>query len=234
MNLSYDTYIFDYYGTLLDSFNDEKSIDYWDKWLEVLDSKNIKHPDSRIFMDEFFAMDKEYRRIITRERGFIYPEVDIIDVYRDILDKYGNGVLADDVLYEVAYAFRVCTREFIKLYPGVEDYLRALHDNGKKTYILSNAQRSYTWPEMTMFDMESRVDGILLSSDIGCMKPETAFFEALFDKYKIDKNSAVMIGDTLSSDVKGARDFGISYIHLAGDKSSDIFYLDELSSNNQE
>ncbi|MCQ2515509.1 MAG: HAD family hydrolase [Saccharofermentans sp.] len=228
MNLNYSTYIFDYYGTLLDSYNDEKSTEYWDKWLKVLDDKGIKHLGSKVFMEEFFAMDKEYRKNITSNRGFMYPEVDIIDVYRDIFEKYGNGVLDDEILYEIAYAFRECTREYIKLYPGVDEYLKALRDNGKKLYILSNAQRSYTWPEMTMFDMESKVDGIIMSSDYGCMKPETYLYNALFEKFGLSKEGAVMIGDSIGSDVKGAKDFGISYIHLTGENSSDKFYLNEI------
>ncbi len=95
MNLDYDTYIFDYYGTLLDSYNDEKSLEYWEKWLGILDTKGIKHPDAETFMDEFFKADKKYRQDIVDELGFKYPEVDIIDVYRDLFEQYGNGELPD-------------------------------------------------------------------------------------------------------------------------------------------
>ena len=230
MNLDYDTYIFDYYGTLLDSYNDEKSVEYWDKWLEVLDSKGIKHPDTKTFIEDFFGLDKAYRLQIVEELGFKYPEVDIIDVYRDLFEKYGNGELPDETLYELAYDFRVATREYIKLYPGVDAYLSKLRENGKKLYILSNAQRAYTWPEITMFDMPSKVDGVVMSSDYGCMKPETHLFTVLFNNYGIDKSGAVMIGDSANSDIQGAKDFGIDFIHLTGDNSADKFYLHELES----
>lgn len=228
MNLDYDTYIFDYYGTLLDSYNDEKSLEYWEKWLGILDTKGIKHPDAETFMDEFFKADKKYRQDIVDELGFKYPEVDIIDVYRDLFEQYGNGELPDKLLYELAYDFRESTREYIKLYPGVDQYLKALRDNGKKLYILSNAQRAYTWPEITMFDMPTKVDGVVMSSDYGCMKPEAHLFAVICNNYGIDKNKAVMIGDSESSDIAGAKNYGMSYIHLTGDNTADKFYLKEL------
>lgn len=228
MNLDYDTYIFDYYGTLLDSFNDERSVEYWNKWIEILDKKGIRHPDCKKFIDDFFTRDKKYRDIIIKELGFKYPEVDIIDVYRDLFEEYGNGELSDDLLYELAYDFRESTREFIRLFSGVDEYLRALRKNGKRIYILSNAQRAYTWPEITMFDMPSKVDGIVMSSDYGCMKPEKHLFTVLFNNYGIPKEGAVMIGDSMNSDIIGAKDYGIDYIHLTGENSADVFYLNEL------
>lgn len=228
MNLDYDTYIFDYYGTLLDSYNDERSTAYWDKWLKILDTKGIKHPDRDTFIEEYFTRDKKYREIIIDELGFKYPEVDIIDVYRDLFEEYGNGELSDELLYELAYDFRVSTREFIKLFPGVDKYLSKLRECGKRVFILSNAQRAFTWPEITMFDMPSKVDGIVMSSDYGCMKPESHLFMVLFNNYGISKEGAVMIGDSMNSDIKGAIDFGIDYIHLTGKNSADKFYLNEL------
>ena len=228
MNASYDTYIFDYYGTLLDSYNDEKSLIYWERWLSVLDDMGIKHPEAKVFLKEFFDMDKAYRIKITKDRGFKYPEVNIIDVYRDILDGYGNGILSNTILNEVAYAFREATREYIKLYPGVTEYLVRLKKLGKKVYILSNAQRSYTYPEITMFGVDKLVDGIMISSDIGCMKPETYLYEQLFSRFNISKEKAVMIGDSLESDVAGAKSFGIDYIHLVGANKAELFFTKEL------
>ena len=229
MNLKYDTYIFDYYGTLLDSFNDEHSAQYWKKWLRVLDKKGIKHPDYITFRKDFFEGDRKYRKIIIEKKGYTYPEIDIINVYRDLFESYGNGILDDALLNELAYDFREATRAYIKLFPGVEDYLKKLRYEGKKLYILSNAQRSYTWPEITMFGMEKLVDDVFISSDVEAMKPEKAFYDALFQAHNIDKATAVMIGDSLTSDIAGAIGYGIDYIHLTGDNSAETFYLKELA-----
>lgn len=228
MNTDYENYIFDYYGTLLDSYNDEKDLGYWNKWLKVLDSKGIKHGDCLSVRKAFFNLDLEYRKKITLDKGYEYPEVDIIDVYRELFSLYGNGVLPDEVLYELAYDFRVATREYIRLYPGVEEYLKKLRNMGKRLFVLSNAQRAYTWPEITMFDVDHMVDGVIMSSDYGCMKPEVDLYKILFEKYGLDKATSVMIGDSISSDVAGAKAFGIDYIHLVGDRRAEVYFLDEL------
>ena len=48
-----------------------------------------------------------------------------------------------------------------------------------------------------------------MSSDCGCRKPDPAFYEMLFDKFDLDKRDAVMIGDDMQNDVRGAERFGI-------------------------
>ena len=57
--------------------------------------------------------------------------------------------------------------------------------------------------EITMFDMPTKVDGVVMSSDYGCMKPESHLFEVICNNYGIDKNKAVMIGDSMSYDIAG-------------------------------
>lgn len=221
----YDNYIFDLYGTLIDSSGDEKSAKNWKKWLKVLDKKGIKHPDYIAFRKEFFDMDKTLRVEMTNNRGYKFPEIDVIDIYRILFEKYGNGILSDDKLNELSWDFRVATTAYITLYPGVKEYLINLRNKGKKIYILSNAQRSYTMPEIEMFDLQNLTDDQLISSDYGCMKPEKDFYEVLFSKHSLEKGKSVMIGDSIWSDVNGAISFGIDYIHLSGDQSADKYYL---------
>lgn len=221
----YKNYIFDLYGTLIDSDGDEKSAQNWKKWLKILDKKDILHPDYITFRKEFFDMDKALRIKMTQNRGYEYPEIDVIDIYRKLFQDYGNGVLDEDLLNEVSFDFRQATTKYIKLYEGVEEYLEKLRDQGKKVFILSNAQRSYTMPEIKMFNLDKLTDDQLISSDYGCMKPETDFFEALFTKHNLKKEESVMIGDSMWSDVKGAKNYGIDSIHLVGENSADSFFI---------
>lgn len=228
----YGTYIFDLYGTLIDSDGDEKSPQNWKKWLRVLDKKGIKHADYITFRKEFFDMDKALRLKSTLENGYEFPEIDVIDIYRFLFEKYGNGILSDELLYELSYDFRVATTKYIRLYDGVTDYLKMLREKGKKLYILSNAQRSYTWPEIKMFGLEILTDDQFISSDFGAMKPQISFYDALFTKYNIAKKDAVMVGDSIWSDINGAIAYGISYIHLEGDNDPYEFFRREIK--NQE
>jgi len=221
----YKNYIFDLYGTLIDSAGDEKSAQNWKKWLRWLDKRDICHPDYITFRKEFFDMDKALRIRMTENRGYQFPEIDVMDIYRRLFADYGNGVLDEDTLSEASFAFRQATTDFIKLYDGVEEFLTNLRLQEKNIYILSNAQRSYTMPEIKMFGLDKLTDDQLISSDYGCMKPETDFYEALFTKHNLKKEESVMVGDSQWSDVKGAKNYGIDVIHLVGDNSADKYYL---------
>lgn len=232
MKLEYKTYIFDLYGTLIDIHSDEHSARTWKKWCRYLDGLKIKHPHYINFRRDFFDRDRAYRRRAIEEGPYAVPEIDIIEVYRELFLEYENGILSDEILNEISYRFRECSRDSIELYPCVLEYLKMLRDNGAKLYLLSNAQASYTLPEINMFHLENYLDGIMISSDEKCMKPEKAFFDKLFAKYNIDKAGAVMVGDTVSSDIEGARRAGIASIHLHGENCAEHYYAKACSGNN--
>lgn len=55
------------------------------------------------------------------------------------------------------------------------------------------------------------ISHIIVSEDAGYLKPHNGFFQCAFDTCGIqDKKSAMMIGDSLSTDIKGGIDFGIA------------------------
>lgn len=227
MNLQYENYIFDLYGTLIDLDSNEKKASTWKKFIKWLDKNNIKHPDYITMRKEFFEMDSIARKKLIKEYGMTYPEIDIIPVYKEQFAKYGNN-LDDEQIKALAYAFRVASINHIRLFDGVMEYLEKLKKNGKKIYILSNAQRSYTYPEIEMFGFDKIMDDIFISSDDYYMKPESKYFERLFTKHNLNKNTSVMIGDSYGSDILGAMNFGIDYIHLEGENSAKTFYIKEL------
>lgn len=223
-----ENYIFDLYGTLIDIKTDEHCAHTWKKWCKLLDHHNIKHPEYFIFRRDFFELDKKNRITLKEQLHCQVPEIDIIEVYRELFLRYGNEALEDAQLYELAYAFRVASREYIRLYPGVIDYLTALRAAGKHTYILSNAQRSYTWPEIQMFDLDKLTDDQLISSDYQTMKPDTAFFDALINKHNLTRSESLMHGDSYSSDIAGAISACIKYVHLVDENHPSKYYLKQL------
>lgn len=66
-----------------------------------------------------------------------------------------------------------------------------------------------------MFDLTKYFDGICISSDEECSKPDEKYFKTLFDRYGLEKSESIMIGNDYISDIGGAADFGIDslYIH---------------------
>lgn len=207
----YDNFIFDLYGTLIDIKTDEWDLCTWEKFCLFLDEKQIKHPDIETFRNDFFNLDKRYReKSITYE----YPEIEILDVYRELFSKYGNGEINN--LSAVSYKFREVSREYMRLMPDILSFFEILRKEGKKIYILSNAQASYTLPEIQHFELDKLTDDFIMSSDYGCMKPDIHFYKAIMERNCLKKERTVMFGDSYENDYLGGVNFGIGGVHVSG------------------
>lgn len=221
-------YVFDLYGTLIDAPCDEWAPKTWKRWLRTLDGMGLKHPPYYAVRRDFFALDRQHRIIQKTASGCDVPEIDIIPVYRELLASYGNGILEDETLNTLDYDFRCASRAYIRLYPGAAEFLARLRGSGIGVYILSNAQRAYTWPEIQLLGLDSLTDGQIISSDHGYMKPDRRLFDILIDRYHLTPEQTVMVGDSEYSDIQGAAAVGMKSIHLTGENSADRFYRDRI------
>ena len=85
----------------------------------------------------------------------------------------------------MAASFRAMSLKYIKLYDGALDLLRSLKEAGGKVYLLSNAQSSFTKPELKLLGIYDEFDGIVISSDEGCKKPDVKFYQTILKRYKL-------------------------------------------------
>ena len=210
----YQNYIFDLYGTLIDINTDEWSDELWKK-LSILYAYHGAIYTHKELADEYGRLvDEEKERVHKRHREYKDIDIKIEKVFRQLFTQKGVKPTKSQVLF-IAEAFRCYSTKYIKLYDGVLDLLDTLKSKGKKIYLLSNAQRSFTENELNMFGLTPYFDGICISSDEECSKPDTNYFKILFDRYGLQKSESIMIGNDYLSDIGGAADFGIDslYIH---------------------
>ena len=93
--------------------------------------------------------------------------------------------------------------------------LETLKAKGKNVYLLSNAQRGFTENELNMFGLIKYFDGIIISSDEECSKPDRHYYEILLERFSLDASETIMIGNDYIADIRGAKEAGLSalYIH---------------------
>ena len=210
----YQNYIFDLYGTLIDINTDEWQAKLW-KSLQIL----YAYRGAEYTYNE---IKSEYGRLVEKEKAAVrrrHPEYTVIDikiekVFRELFAQKGVRVSKRDLCY-IAEAFRCFSTKYIRLYDGVLDLLDTLKAKGKRVYLLSNAQRVFTENELNMFGLTTYFDGIVISSDEECSKPDHHYYEILFSRYGLKKEESIMIGNDYLADIGGAADFGIDslYIH---------------------
>ena len=106
------------------------------------------------------------------------------------------------------------------MYPGVLELLHSLQ--GKASLgIVSNAQRLFTIPELSRFNLIDFFDAIVLSSDAEVRKPNPKIFRRLLSAIAVPPEAAVFVGDNLFDDVYGAGRIGMKTIWINRDGKHD-------------
>ena len=79
-----------------------------------------------------------------------------------------------------------------------------------RQYVVSNGTVAAQSKKLRLSGFGELMDGVFLSEEIGAEKPNKAFFDAVFEAIRPASPSEVMIvGDSLTSDMKGGIDVGI-------------------------
>lgn len=99
-----------------------------------------------------------------------------------------------------------------RLMPYALEALEYLHTK-YRMYILSNGFMELQSRKMQSAHIAHYFDGVILSDDIGVNKPHPAIFEHALRIANITADKAIMIGDNLEVDIKGASQVGIDQVH---------------------
>ncbi|MBQ3265892.1 MAG: YjjG family noncanonical pyrimidine nucleotidase [Ruminococcus sp.] len=96
------------------------------------------------------------------------------------------------------------------LLDGALEFVKKLHKHCK-IYLATNG---LTIPQTGRFNraaVKPYVDGIYISEQIGVSKPDKAYFDYIFRDLDItDKSRVIMVGDSLTSDMLGGRNAGLT------------------------
>ena len=223
----YRNIIFDLYGTLVDIRTDEFSLDFWRKAVQVFVVGGASFSPGELRT----AYTKYVKRALRRERlkhpTYKHVDIDLLEVFRKLYSD--KGINADMTqLRETARRFRKESTLFIRLYDGVTELLDGLRAADKKIYLLSNAQESFTLPEMDELGILSYFDGVMISSEERVSKPQRQFFEKLLEKYQLEPTECLMVGNDKNSDMKGAKSVGIDGLYIHQEISPEVSDESEL------
>lgn len=209
--MRYDNYVFDLYGTLVDIHTQEDDDVLWEKlalfygyYSAIYEPEELKAAYGRL------VKGKEKEMKYSHEAC---PEIEITEVFEDLFRE--KGVEPDkELAVHAGQFFRILSTDYVRVYDGCEDMLKQLKDKGKKVYLLSNAQRIFTKYEMHILDIFKYFDGVLISSDYETKKPDQKFFNILFEKYPMDKDKTLFIGNDSTTDIAGATKAGLDTYYI--------------------
>ncbi len=105
--------------------------------------------------------------------------------------------------------------------PGVDSMLTKLKSAGLVLLIGTNGVQDTQLNRLAGSGLAPQFDHVFISESVGFAKPDRRFFDAIFTTYPdLSPHNAVMVGDSLASDIAGAVNVGLPSIwfnphHLA-------------------
>lgn len=205
VDLKYKNYIFDLYGTLIDIHTDEEDKRLW----KVL-AKYYRAHGAFYFAG---GLRRGYQKYVQEELAKA-EEIQVEKVFGKLYAKKGVDA-SEELVLETCRFFRDASTEHLRLYEWSRPFLETLKANGKKVYLLSNAQRNFTYHEMEQLDIVKYFDDIYISSDYGVKKPNPEFFQLLMKKEGLKAAESLFLGNDQNCDVLGAQQMGMDtwYVH---------------------
>ena len=209
--MKYTDLVFDLYGTLVDIHTEEDE-NVWEK--TALYFGYYGAPYTGRELKEAFQSAMADKKAKAGQSYECFPDLPFEPVMADLFRVKGVTENADILGLNAAQLFRIASTDYIRLYPHVTDALTKLQKKGYRLWLLSNAQRVFTAFELNALGLAPYFDGIYLSSDYGCRKPDIRFFSALLEDRKLNPKTCLMIGNDLDTDIAGAKNAGLDTLYL--------------------
>ena len=212
--MTYTDLVFDLYGTLVDIHTEENDL-VWEKTALFFGFYGA-HFTGPALKDAFQSAMRQ-REAKAGQSYECFPDIPFEQVMAQLFRESGVTDNADALGIQAAQLFRITSIEYLRLYPGTLDALALLRQKGYRLWLLSNAQAIFTAYELRHLGLGKQFDGILLSSDYGCRKPDVRFYRALLDTFGLNPENCLMIGNDRQTDIAGAKNAGMAtlYMHTA-------------------
>ena len=210
----YTDLIFDLYGTLVD-IHTEETLEVWEKTALYYGYYGAHYTGQEL--KKTFEQEIKNRKAQAGQSYECFPDIPFHEIMADLFRAKGICHNADVLGTQAAQLFRICSTEYIRLYPKVLDALHTLRQKGYRLWLLSNAQEVFTRYELNHLGLIEVFDAIYISSQFGYRKPDVRFFQALLKEHSLDPAKCLMIGNDRETDIAGAQAAGMDtfYMHTA-------------------
>lgn len=174
-------------------------------FLKTLEKFNIK------FKEEDFSYFNRVNDILWTKQKL--GEINIKEVFikRDyLMGKYFNIDIEKGLFNDLFVKFLY---DEIEMVDGIEDLLLYLSDK-YKIFTASNGVYDMQVNRIKKSNLSKYFTAIFVSDKIGYEKPDKRFFQKIMDITKYSNDDLIMIGDSMKSDIIGAKNSKIKSIYF--------------------
>ncbi len=125
-----------------------------------------------------------------------------------------------EALIETAGGLREAQLEQARFSAHAAELLQAVREAGARTALLTNGLSWMQRRKVELLSLEARLDALGISEELGVAKPDPAAYDRTLALLAADPSEAVMVGDDLDNDVRGAMGAGLRgavWLRLDGD-----------------
>ncbi|GKX32290.1 noncanonical pyrimidine nucleotidase, YjjG family protein [Vallitalea longa] len=156
-------------------------------------------------------ISKRYKTInlnlwLELEKGNITKDKLRYERFQRLFDEYELDFDAQEFSENYLLSLSECNF----LIDGAEDICKYLKDKGYKVVILTNGIKKVQSSRLGRSDVKDYIDDMVVSEEVGVNKPDPLIYDYTFNLVNhSDKNSVIMIGDSLTADIQGGINYGI-------------------------
>lgn len=140
------------------------------------------------------------------ERGELTREQVLVGRFRTLFEEL--GVAVDPAACTAAYSKNLAIGHYFL--PGAEETVARLSEK-YRLFLASNGTASVQHGRMTSANLYRFFEKAFVSEEIGFNKPSKEYFDRCFAQIPgFDPQKAMIVGDSLSSDIRGGKNAGIA------------------------
>lgn len=224
----YTTILFDADDTLLDFNKDETQA-----LTNIMQKYGIETSDENI---------KTYKEVnVSLWKALERGEIDkpTLKKIRFTLFFEKIGFVTDEDHFKINEEYLANLSNGGNLLPGSKELIESLKSQGYDLYIVTNGIENTQKRRLTKAGILPCFTEIFVSEAIGHQKPKKEYFDYVLSRIKEkDIGRVLLVGDSLTSDIKGAADAGITCAWLRHNITADFsgyqpdFIIDDISQVN--
>jgi YjjG family noncanonical pyrimidine nucleotidase len=167
------------------------------------------------FSDEIYRAFKAYNKFLwlELEKGTISRTELFTLRFQDVFGRCEGDTAGLDPLKVNDDFIRTMSVNGV-LMDGALEFVRRVKENisDSRIYIASNGATINAKGRIASTGLDRYIDGLFISEDMGVTKPDAAFFDLCLNRIGEPKSTCIMIGDSLSSDMLGAKNASLDSV----------------------
>lgn len=155
---------------------------------------------------EYFSLYNQINKICWQ--AFEEGKIDRKTLRTTRFERFFNEIGQKADVQHVAVSYLQFLSKGAFLYNGVIELLHELK-NSHQLALITNGLKEVQRPRLEKSGIQELFSVVVISEEIGASKPDEAFFEYTFEQMGFpDRESTLVIGDSLSADILGGHNYG--------------------------